>query len=77
MNTAEKFACDEWLSTYPDDASYDEVIDMIHDDDERVMAWAIDATMGYEIVERIDCTRMHFEAVVDKLMTVPSEAPHA
>ena len=68
MKTSEKFALDEWLSEYPADATYDEVIDMIHDDDERVMAWAIDESMGYAIVERIDCTRMHFEAVVGKLI---------
>ena len=69
MNTAEKFALDEHLSSYPESATYEEVCDLILEEDENVIAWAqMEYTPPTQIVEAIDCTRLHFKAVVDKLL---------
>jgi hypothetical protein len=74
MNTAEKFALDEHLSDYPEDATYDEVCDLILDEDESVIVWApLEHTPPSQIVETIDCTRLHFKAVVDKLLNAQGE----
>jgi hypothetical protein len=48
MNTAEKFALDEHLSNYPQDATFDEVCEMIYTEDERVIVWANDPAPPYQ-----------------------------
>jgi hypothetical protein len=73
MNTAEKFALDEHLSNYPQDATFDEVCEMIYTEDERVIVWANDPAPPYQIVENIDCTKLHFKAVVEKLLNTQGE----
>ena len=73
MNNAEKFALDEHLSNYPQDATFDEVCEMIYAEDERVIVWAHDSAPPYQIVENIDCTKLHFKAVVDKLLNTQGE----
>jgi hypothetical protein len=66
MKHSERFALNEWLSDYPSEASYDEICDLILDDDESVTVWQwFENTPSAELVENIDNTRSHFECVVD------------
>jgi hypothetical protein len=65
MKVSELFALNEWLSDYPAKVSYDEITDLLRDEDESVVVWQWFENMpSYELVENIDNTRSHFEAVV-------------
>jgi len=70
MKTSERFALNEWLSDYPDDMSYGEILELMSTDD-----WTIDDITVWEVVENftldqvsdfIENTRMHFERVTEK-----------
>lgn len=39
MNAYERVACMEYLSAFPDDKTFDEIMDMILDDDYDVIVW--------------------------------------
>lgn len=66
MKHSERFALNEWLSDYPQDLSFDEVTDLILDEDGSVTPWQWFETIPpAELVENIDNTRSHFECVVD------------
>jgi hypothetical protein len=68
MKVSEQFALNEWLSEYPAKVSYDEVAELLRDEDESVTVWAWFENMSrYELAENIDNTRSHFEAVVGDL----------
>jgi len=57
------------LSDYPEDKTYDEIIQMIFDDDFDVSVWVVyDDEPRYVIVDNIECTRAHFDAVVRQLL---------
>ena len=67
MKISEKFALNEWLSSYPENKTYDEIIDMmIEDDDDEISPWYVveDHSLA-QIIEFIENTRMHFEAVTE------------
>jgi len=55
MKHSERFALDHFLTEYPRNLSFDEVIDMILDDDNEDVG----------LVEMINDLRQHFECVVD------------
>ena len=70
MKVSERFALNEWLSEYPDDMSYGEILELMSTDD-----WTIDEITVWEVVENftldqvsdfIENTRMHFERVTEK-----------
>jgi len=66
MKHSERFALNEWLTDYPREATFDEVCDLLLDEDESVTPWQWFETIPrYELVENIDNTRSHFECVVD------------
>jgi hypothetical protein len=68
MTYAESFALNEWLSEHPADKTYDEVCELIRDEDERVCAWQWFETMPpTELVENIDNTRSHFEHTINRM----------
>jgi hypothetical protein len=69
MKTSEHFALDEWLSDYPDDLTYAEVIAILKDPKHT---WRVDDISVWETVETctlsqvadfIDSTKSHFERV--------------
>ena len=69
MKQSERFALMEWLSEFPDDKTYDEIILMLRGDESQWKHPDIDV---WEVVENhtldqvadfIDNTRMHFESV--------------
>jgi TusA-related sulfurtransferase len=70
MKTSERFALNEWLSDYPDDMSYGEILELMSTDE-----WTVDEITVWEVVENytldqvsdfIENTRMHFERVTEK-----------
>ena len=70
MKVSERFALNEWLSDYPQDKTYDEIIELMIEDEwltEEITPWYVvqDHTLG-QIIEFIENTRMHFEAVTEE-----------
>ncbi len=64
MKISEKFALNEWLSDYPENLDFDDVLDLLRDEDLSVTAWQWFENMPtYELIENIENTRSHFEAV--------------
>ena len=64
MNTSELFAVNEWLSDYPQDATFEEIMDLIRTDDESVMPWElVEDYPAAALIEIIYNTKMHFESV--------------
>ena len=71
MKTSEKFALNEWLSDYPDDLDYYEILELMSQDD-----WSVDGITVWEVVENftldqvsdfIENTRIHFERVTEEV----------
>ena len=71
MKTSERFALNEWLSDYPDDLEYYDILEMMSQDD-----WSVDGITVWEVVENftldqvsdfIENTRMHFERVTEEM----------
>ena len=66
MKHSQRFALNEWLSEYPRELSFDEVIELLREEDELVEVWQwFEHIPTREIIENIDNTFMHFEAVVE------------
>lgn len=64
LSTAERFALDEWLSDYPQDVSYEEVLKLILIGSDEISVWAVaEGYPEYQIVEMIDSTLNHFANV--------------
>ena len=64
MEISERFAINEWLSDYPEDKTFDEIMDLIREDDESVTAWElVENYPAADLIEIIYNTKMHFEAV--------------
>ena len=68
MTHAQAFSLNEWLSDYPDDMTFDEVIDLIRNEDDRVTPWIwFEHTPSGTLIENIDNTKSHFEYVVAQM----------
>jgi hypothetical protein len=68
MKHSQRFALNEWLSEYPRELSYDEVIDLLREEDELVAVWSwFERLPTHELIENIDNTFLHFEAVVESM----------
>ena len=79
MKQSERFALREWLSDYPTDKTYDEIIDILTTGEE---VWVHPDISVMEVVEHhtleqvarmIDNTRMHFEHVTDNFVTTAKD----
>lgn len=75
MKQSELFALQEWLSDFPDDKTYDQIIDMLTDPEEQ---WSHPDISVWEVVEHhtleqvadmIENTRMHFEHVTEDMVS--------
>lgn len=67
MKVSERFALNQWLSDYPRDKTYEEVIDMIYEEHEDISAWVvIECYSAHDVVGFIDDTRMHLECVIEQ-----------
>jgi hypothetical protein len=68
MKVSERFALEQWLSDYPDDKTYDEVLSMITEEHEDVILWqSIENYPPESVIEMIDDTRSSFENSADDL----------
>lgn len=68
LSVAERFALDEWLTEYPDDMTYGEIIALLNVENQ----WMVDDITVWYLVENnttdqvamfIDNTKEHFEGV--------------
>jgi len=75
MKQSERFALMEWLSEFPDDKTYDEIILMLRDFNHT---WTHEDLSVWEVVENhtldqvadmIENTRMHFEGANGELIS--------
>ena len=72
MKTSEQFALNQWLTEYPDNLTYDEVIDlMMGDEDEwthdQITVWqTVEHFTLRQVIELIEDTRKHFAAVTNE-----------
>ena len=63
MKVSEQFAVNEWLSDYPKNATFDDILYLLLDDeDETVMPWGFNHSRR-EIADFIANTQTHFAAV--------------
>jgi hypothetical protein len=70
MTHAEQFAINEWLSDYPEDKTYAEIIDMMKDDDEDglIGVWqTVESYPLHQVADFIDNTRHHFQCTVETM----------
>ena len=65
LTYGEQFALDEWLSHYPENMSYEDILDALTSEDESITVWAAmkDHPLSH-VAGFIDDTRLHFESVV-------------
>lgn len=65
MKTSELFALNEWLSDFPRNSSFDDVLYLLlDDDDESVVPWeVIENHPRREIAQFISNTQAHFASV--------------
>jgi hypothetical protein len=69
MKLSEQFALNQWLTDYPENLTYDEVIDlMLGDEDEwthdQITVWqTVEHFTLRQVIEFIEDTRKHFAAV--------------
>lgn len=68
LTPSEQFALEQWLSEYPNDMSYDEIIEHIAGDFDNpdILVWGV--LMGYSqdrIVDTIENTKSAFENIVN------------
>jgi len=69
MRHAERFALNQWLWDYPDDASYDAVLQMVRGGDEGVTVWEpLDRSSSHEVANVIEDTKMTAERMLDDLL---------
>jgi len=71
MKKSERFALMEWLSDFPDDKTYDEIIVMLNGDEpewthEDISVWEVVENLTLDqVADVIENTRTHFESIVD------------
>ena len=67
MKVSERFALNQWLSDYPDNFSYSDILKKLGCDD--VTVWEVlDNYVTHEIANIIEDTRKQFESSADDLM---------
>jgi hypothetical protein len=66
MKKSEIFALNEWLTDYPENKTYDEIIDMMIEGDDEISPWYIVQDHSLvQIIEFIENTRKHFETITE------------
>ena len=75
QETAEQFALAQWLSDWPSEWSYDQIIEVLQDQtwvhrDSEISVWTIVEHMtGDQIADLIDNTRWAFEQTAQKMLS--------
>lgn len=71
MKTSEHFALDEWLSEYPDDLTYHEVLALMRNPKSarkkgQIYVWEVVETYSLnQVANFIEDTKTHFERVTE------------
>ena len=66
METSERFALNEWLSDFPEYKTFDEIIDIIYQEDESINPWEpVENYSAARLVQIISDTKTHFEFVTN------------
>jgi hypothetical protein len=70
MKISERFALNQWLSDYPDDKTYEQILLLVTQDDmDKVTPWyLVEHTNVYDLMEIIEDTRKAFECSADDLV---------
>ena len=64
MKQSERFALNEHLSEFPDDKTFEEIIELILNEDESVIIWQpLENYPADDVIEIIINTKEHFEYV--------------
>ena len=69
MKTSEHFSLDEWLSDYPENLTYDEVLEILRDPEntwhaDNVTVWeGVENSTLDQVADYIESTKKHFERV--------------
>jgi hypothetical protein len=69
MKTSEYFALDEWLSDYPENLTYDEIIAILRDPEntwnaDNLTVWeGVENSTLDQVADYIESTKNHFERV--------------
>jgi hypothetical protein len=67
MKHSERFALDQWLSSYPD-LSYETIIDMLLSGDDAIVVWQMaEGCNAGDVCDLIRDTRIAFERKVDEM----------
>lgn len=67
MKTSERFALNEWLTEYPENLTYDEILELLREEDESVTVWRwFECIPTTDLIENIDNTQQHFAAVTQE-----------
>ena len=67
MKTSEKFALNEWLFQYPKEATFDDVLYLLlNDNDETVVPYHLPQMPRRELAQCISNTQTHFAAVTEE-----------
>jgi MoxR-like ATPase len=80
MKQSERFALMEWLSEFPDDKTYDEIMEMMRDFNhtwthEDLSVWEVVENYELsEVADMIENTRMHFESANGELISALRDA---
>ena len=62
MKKSERFALNEYLSEFPDDKTFEEIIELILNEDESVIIWEpFENYPAEDVTEMIENTKDHFE----------------
>jgi hypothetical protein len=70
MTHAETFALSEWLTEYPDNLSYAEIMEMLLTEDEQVTVWwVVERYNADDVWEFIEDTRRSFESTIEHMKT--------
>ena len=58
MNVYERFALSEYFYAFPEDKSYDEILDMFNERSDEVILWEVfEGIRGEAVVEFVDALR--------------------
>lgn len=72
MKLSEQFALNQWLVDYPENLTYEQIIDLLHGDSEEwvhedITVWqTVENFTLRQIAEFIDDTREHFARVTNE-----------
>jgi hypothetical protein len=65
MKHSERFALNEWLTDYPQEATFDEVCELLLHEQPEARPWYwFENIPPSELVENIENTRSHFEHTI-------------